>query len=87
MTPQRALEIKVDNIRDYIEECKGVIDAPTKLLLTNEVASLFLNSTADMPYDLTEDKVRAAAGKYIENMMDLYSEKQSTPVQNSPETR
>lgn len=31
-------QAKMNNVKEYIEECKGIIDAPTKLLLINEVA-------------------------------------------------
>jgi len=40
-------EIKISNLVDYVKECKGIIDIPTKRLLINELAGIFL-STGDI---------------------------------------
>ena len=37
-----AADIKINNLVDYIKECKGIIDIPTRRLLINEVAGVFL---------------------------------------------
>ena len=35
---------KIDNLVDYIKECKGIIDIPTKRLLINELAGILLST-------------------------------------------
>ena len=37
-------EIKINNLVDYVRECKGIIDIPTKRLLINELAGIFLST-------------------------------------------
>ena len=37
-----ATQIKISNLADYVEECKGIIDTPTRRLLINEVAGALL---------------------------------------------
>jgi len=38
------IETKISNLVDYIKECKGIIDIPTKRLLINELAGIFLST-------------------------------------------
>lgn len=37
-----ATQIKISNLADYVEECRGIIDIPTRRLLINEVAGALL---------------------------------------------
>jgi len=38
------IETKISNLVDYIKECKGIIDIPTKRLLINELAGILLST-------------------------------------------
>jgi len=37
-------ETKISNLVDYVKECKGIIDIPTKRLLINELAGIFFST-------------------------------------------
>ena len=37
-----ATQTKINNLADYVEECKGIIDIPTRRLLISEVAGALL---------------------------------------------
>ena len=53
-----SINIKIDNLIDYIKECKGIIDIPTKRLLINEMAGLLIKTgevdSEDMAANMAE---------------------------------
>lgn len=66
--------IKLNNIRDYIIECKGIIDPPTKLLLTNEVAHAMSQMLLAFPVPIIDDCINTAT-QFIEDEIEANIDK------------
>ena len=62
-----ATQIKINNLADYVEECKGVIDIPTRRLLINEVARALLKENSELSEESANDTATIFIDACIQN--------------------
>jgi len=62
-----ATQIKINNLADYVKECKGIIDIPTRRLLINEVAGALLKENSMLSEATADDNATLFIDACIRN--------------------
>ena len=63
-------QIKINNLADYVEECKGIIDIPTRRLLINEVAGALLKENIRLAEETALDNATLFIDACIRNSLE-----------------
>jgi|TARA_R110001592_G_scaffold362287_2_gene675652 hypothetical protein len=75
----KSRQLKIDNALDYIRECKGIIDKPTKTLLINEINIAMHSILLALPYPFDIDCLPHATQLVKDAIKESLSEKNQKP--------
>ena len=78
-----ATQIKISNLADYVEECKGIIDRPTRRLLINEVAGALIKENAELSHETAMDNATLFIDACIRNSLEISSTLKQQKIHNN----